>query len=345
MTSRAFLEYPYEELIQELSIQTGRTPFYGDLLFRSLYGGKTSPSPQGQAFLEELLQDPLPVPKIQQAVEGTLKFSLNLGGFVEAVLIPMARHMTLCLSSQLGCAFGCLFCNTGRGGFQRNLSTGEILQQVLVAKEVLGVKNLRNIVFMGMGEPLDNFSSVIRGIDILSDSRGLAIPKRRISLSTAGHCEGIRRLSALCKGPGDYQTLHLSVSLHSAREETRRRLMPITRRYPLSELREVLLASPYAQRKDGLYIEYLIIPGVSNAPSDLRALVAFLKGMKARVNLIPYNPIPQAPWRSPREEELQRVWEYLRERGFSCRTRQSRGESLMAACGQLGDPPPPLPSN
>lgn len=344
-----FLNYSYPRLLDYVHASRGKKSAYGDALFRQLYGspkGRTGfpESMAFKAFLDEVLQDDLPPLAGRQEEGGTVKFLLRMDGEgetgvgSESVIIPMRGHSTLCVSSQLGCRYGCSFCATGQLGLIRDLSAAEIVAQVLRAGQQPEGKGLRNIVFMGMGEPLDNFENLIEALRILSDERGLDIPKRRISVSTAGHAEGIRRLSALCreKREENFHTLHLSLSLHSAVEEIRRELMPITRVYPLRDLKEALEDSPYASLKDGLYIEYLHIPGVTDRERDLDALKGFLDGLRANINLIPYNPVKGSPWRAPTSEETDSLWSLIREEGYACRTRKSKGESMMAACGQLG---------
>ena len=192
---------------------------------------------------------------------------------------------------------------------------------------------------MGMGEPFENLTEVLRAVDIVSDPRGMNIPAKYISLSTAGFIPGIRELTRLCRRDGreyNYHKMHLSLSLHSADPGTRDRLMPINRAYPLEELRESILKSPYSQVKDGLYIEYLILPGITDTEDQIDKLLIFLEGMEAKINLIPYNPGRSPLFRKPEKEEVDRLWERLKACGYQCRTRISRGENLMAACGQLG---------
>lgn len=340
------LNYTRAELIDYVRDNFAKGEYYGNALFRELYGNSDrgrdrETNPAFSSFYITITQQfPLPLFTGKNEEEGTVKFLLDMGdGYSsESVLIPMKNYSTLCLSSQIGCRFGCSFCATGKMGFIRNLSTAEIMAQVMRARFSLDCKDLQNIVFMGMGEPFDNFDNIIRAIDILSDERGLNIPKRRISVSTAGHCKGIRDLSGLCESrPEDYyHTLHLSVSLHSAVEDTRNSLMPIGRKYPLGELRQTLLDSPYSQVKDGLYIEYLIIPGLTDRDEEIEALKGFLEGMQVKINLIPYNPVKGSPWKAPTNEQINRIWNSLKNAGFYCRTRLSKGETMMAACGQLG---------
>lgn len=340
------LNYTRAELLDYVRDNFAKSEYYGNALFRELYGNsdkgrERESNPAFSSFYNDITQkSPLPPIKRQYEENGIIKFLLDMGeGYsTESVLIPMKNYSTLCLSSQIGCRFNCSFCATGKMGFIRNLSTSEIIAQVMRARFSLACNDLQNIVFMGMGEPFDNFDNIIRSIEILSDERGLNIPKRRISVSTAGHCEGIRKLTELSVNNPDsnFHTLHLSVSLHSAVEETRNSLMPIGRKFPLHELRQILLESPFSQVKDGLYIEYLIIPGLTDRDEELDALRSFLDGMQVKINLIPYNPVKGSPWKAPTKEETNRIWSKLKNAGFYCRTRLSKGETMMAACGQLG---------
>ncbi len=338
------LDYPGMEAFVRQN--WGKSPTYGDALFRHIYGNssgdKTFRSSSGFKDFLKILEKELSLPPVSacRREDNGVKFLLDLGEKTspESVIIPMATSATLCLSSQIGCAYGCSFCATGALGFIRNLSAAEILAQYETARRLDEGKNLRNIVFMGMGEPFDNFEAVIRALDILSDERGAAIPKRRISLSTAGHIPGIRRLTELCRRePGkNYHCLHLSLSLHSGVDKSRSALMPINRLYPLGEIKKALLESPYSRRKDGLYIEYLLIPGITDTDREIGALKFFLKGLKSKINLIPYNPVPCCTWRGPKEEEVQKVLDSLRLEGLFCRIRKSKGRSIMGSCGQLG---------
>ncbi len=337
------------ELIAYVAEEYGKGEFYGDALFRELYGNsdrgrERRSSIPFQRFYGKVTSPGMPAVLKKYEEEGTVKFLLDMGEIrgetrcSESVMIPMKNYSTLCVSSQIGCRFGCRFCATGKMGLVRNLSAAEIMAQVWTARFTLGAEDLQNIVFMGMGEPFDNFDNVIKAVDILSDERGQDIPKRRISISTAGHCAGIDSLSELCRTreKNNYHTLHLSLSLHSAVPEVRNSLMPIGKMYPLDQLKQSLLESPFSRLKDGLYIEYLIIPGVTDRRADIDALKGFLEGMRVKINLIPYNPVQGSSWRAPSEEEVNKLWLNLKNSGYYCRTRTSKGETMMAACGQLG---------
>ena len=343
------LQYSHEELTALLQKRYGGSPYYGDALFRHIYRQgnmdlaedvKFAPNP---SFSKTLTEAYAPVlPEISELLfEGdTSKFTLNYDSPLncESVLIRMKSYDTLCVSSQLGCRWKCAFCETGKLGLKRNLQTREIMAQILTARFKLGADKLRNLVFMGMGEPFENLEEVLKAVDIVSDPRGMNLPAKYISLSTAGYIPGIRRLSRLCSEERNknYHKMHLSISLHSADQETRNRLMPINRAYPLEELGKSLRESPYSRLKDGLYIEYLVLPGITDREVQIDKLLFFLEGMEAKINLIPYNPGKDPQFRRPEKEEMDRLWERLKRSGYLCRTRFSRGETLMAACGQLG---------
>jgi len=271
--------------------------------------------------------------------EGTLKYTLQLGdsSLTESVLIPMSEWDTLCISSQVGCSRGCSFCETGSMGLRRNLKTEEIIVQWATARFDFGWKP-RNIVFMGMGEPFDNFEHVIRAIDIFSDQRGVGIPKKRISISTAGHVDGIRRLIELERRFPDkaYRTLHLAVSLNAPNDKIRNELMPINRIWPMADLKSVLMDSPQFKEKDALYFEYVLIPGVNDKDEHAEELVEWMDGLRAKVNLIPYHPVDSFPWPGADDSIVDRFHNIIRASNIECRTRKSRGQNVKAACGMLG---------
>ena len=252
---------------------------------------------------------------------------------VEAVRIPMGRdRFTLCVSSQVGCKMGCMFCETGRMGLLRHLRTDEIVAQLLVARHRLGWK-VRNIVFMGMGEALDNADNVIRAIRVFNDEAGLAMGQERLTVCTVGHVDGIRRLER-----EGFKRLNLSISLNAANDSLRRELMPIHRRTHLAELQEVLCA--YRPRRNfALGVNYCLLPGINDTLEDARSVADFCRPLgRVLVNLIPYNPGSAPLTRAPHENEVERFIEWLREEGLPVRERVTKGRSVMAACGQLGNP-------
>lgn len=266
----------------------------------------------------------------------TTKYRLGLadGLTVEAVAVPMyGGTYTICVSSQVGCARGCAFCETGTAGLSRNLNAVEIAGQVTAASEALGVQ-FRNVVFMGMGEPLDNPEGVFGALETLRDPRGHGYSQERITVCTAGQVEGIRRLRAL-----GLKRLNLSVSLGSARDGLRDRLMPINRVWPLDELAAALAAYPM-RRNFALGVNYCLLPGLNDAPEDLDAVAAFVGRFgRALVNVIPYNPGRHPICRAPSEPEIDAFLAGLAARGVPVRRRVEKGRSLLAACGQLGGGP------
>ncbi len=269
--------------------------------------------------------------KLQRATDGTRKFLLRLadGQEIESVLIPDDDRLTACISTQVGCPLACRFCLTGLMGARRNLTAAEIVGEVLLLQEALEPgERLSNLVLMGMGEPFLNFPAVERAIRILCDELGANIAPRRITLSTAGHVPGIRRLAATDLG------VNLAVSLSATTDEVRDQIMPINRRWPLAVLLEACRAYPLPNRRR-LTFEYVMLDGVNDSPDDAKRLVRLLHGIRSKINLIPFNATPDLPDRpSPRErvEAFQRV---LGEAGLIATIRESRGKDISAACGML----------
>jgi 23S rRNA (adenine2503-C2)-methyltransferase len=252
---------------------------------------------------------------------------------VESVRIPMGRgRYTLCVSSQVGCKMGCTFCETGRMGLLRHLRTDEIIAQLLVARHRLGWP-IRNLVFMGMGEALDNSENVLQALRVLNDEAGLAIGQERLTICTVGHVEGIRLLDQL-----GFKRLNLSISLNAAIDSLRNELMPINRRNDLAKLQQALIA--YRPRRNfALGVNYCLLPGINDTEADARAVAAFCKPLdRVLVNLIPYNPGSIPLTRAPGEAEIERFIGWLRAEGLPVRERVTKGRGVMAACGQLGNP-------
>ena len=271
-------------------------------------------------MLEEVLTDE----------DGTRKllFRLQDGEYIEGVLIAEGQRLTLCVSSQVGCAFGCRFCLTGQAGYSRDLTAGEIVDQICAARRELGPdERISNLVFMGMGEPLANFEQVVKGLEIIIADNGLNFSTRKITLSTVGLIPEMHRLSRLFP-------IKLAVSLHAADNETRSRIMPINRRYPLEELMEACrqLELPRRQR---ITFEYLLLGGVNDSAADARKLVKLLRGLRAKINLIPFNEYPGAAFNRPSPTRIAEFQEILQEKHYTATIRQSRGAGIMAACGQL----------
>ncbi|MEM9862649.1 MAG: radical SAM protein [Myxococcota bacterium] len=251
---------------------------------------------------------------------------------LETVLIPMGRgRSTLCVSSQVGCKMGCTFCETGRMGLLRNLSSAEIVGQLLVARHVLRWP-VRSLVFMGMGEALDNYEQVVTAIRVLNDSSGLAMAQERLTVCTVGRADGIERLA-----DEEFRRLNLSVSLTSADQAVRASLMPVARKTPLERLQQSLVA--YRPRKNfTLGVNYCLLPDINDSRDDARAVAEFCGPLsRVLVHVIPYNPGGAPIARAPTDDEVARFIEWLREEGLPVRKRVTKGRSVMAACGQLGN--------
>jgi len=269
---------------------------------------------------------------LHESADGTQKLILRCsdGAVIESVVIPEGDRRTLCVSSQVGCSLDCSFCATARLGFVRNLSSDEIVDQVLQGLELLRVRgeSLTHVVFMGMGEPLLNLANVSQAIRILIDPATIALSRRRITVSTAGVVPRIEELGRTLR-------VRLAVSLHAASDEVRDRLVPLTRRFPISELLEACRRYPLP-RRDRLSFEYALIDGVNDSPEDATRLAELLRGIPCKVNVIPLNEHPAAPYRRPGDDRVDAFVETLAARRVTVTVRQSRGDDIYAACGQLG---------
>ena len=247
----------------------------------------------------------------------------------EMVLMPYDNRVTLCISSQIGCKMGCTFCQTGKMGFFRNLSSGEILSQILLANQRLQPleKKVTNVVFMGMGEPLDNYEEVIKACKIMLDPKGFNLSKSRITISTSGLIPEIQKLA-------QDLPVRLAISLHSAKEEKRSKMMPINRKYSLKELKEVLQDYP-APKRYGITFEYVMIQNENDGLEEAKELTRYLHGINAKVNLIPLNHFPGTPLKASQEDRLLAFQSYLSKRGIPAPIRYSRGQDISGGCGQL----------
>ncbi|TWO30999.1 23S rRNA (adenine(2503)-C(2))-methyltransferase RlmN [Campylobacter lanienae] len=289
--------------------------------------------------------DPLSCVRSEISGDGSIKylFKLHDGKTIESVLLPMkdeildqngkvekhARY-TICVSSQVGCKMGCSFCLTAKGGFIRNLSAGEIVGQILWIKRENNIPYERrvNIVYMGMGEPLDNLDNVSKAINILKDNDGLAIGARRQTISTSGLATQIKKLGEMDLG------VLLAISLHAVTDELREKLMPVNKAYNIASVMDAVRQFPIDMRKRVMF-EYLIMDKINDNLSDAKALVKLLHGIKAKVNLILFNPHEGSPYQRPSQENVEKFRDYLQSRGVTCTIRQSKGLDISAACGQL----------
>jgi 23S rRNA (adenine2503-C2)-methyltransferase len=288
----------------------------------------------------------------QVSVDGTRKWLLRLPGEtnerpheVECVYIPETGRGTLCVSSQVGCTLACTFCHTGTQRLVRNLTAGEIVGQVLVARDHLGdwpghapptgaiVPNdggrfVTNIVMMGMGEPLYNFEAVRDALLVVADNEGLAISKRKITLSTSGVVPNIKRT-------GEEIGVMLAVSLHAVRDDLRNVLVPLNRKYPIADLLEACRNYPGLTNAKRITFEYVMLKGVNDSPADARALVRLLKGIPSKINLIPFNPWPGTTYECSEWDDIETFSEVVFNAGYSSPVRTPRGRDILAACGQL----------
>jgi 23S rRNA (adenine2503-C2)-methyltransferase len=280
---------------------------------------------------------------VARASDGTRKllFQLPAGSeparapaAIESVLIPQVERpegardrLTLCISSQAGCGMGCGFCATARMGLVRNLGTAEIVGQVRAGQALAAPERLTNVVLMGMGEPLANYDAVLAALEILTAEWGYAISPRRITVSTVGLAPAIPRFIAETR-------VNLAVSLHAPTDRQRERLVPVNRRYPLAALLAACREVPLPRRKR-ITFEYVMLAGENDADGDARALVRLLHGLRAKVNLIHFNPFPDAGFIPSPPGRVQRFQAILRQHGLSATIRESRGRDIQAACGQL----------
>ncbi len=269
--------------------------------------------------------------------DGTRKWLLAFadGERAESVHIPEEDRGTLCVSVQVGCTLTCRFCHTGTQGLVRNLSAGEIVGQVMLARDALGEwpsprdgRLVSNIVMMGMGEPLYNYDNVATALKIVMDGEGIAISRRRITLSTAG----VAPMIARC---GEELGVNLAVSLHAVTDELRDRLVPLNRKYPLAELMEACRNYPGLHNARRMTFEYVMLKDVNDSAADARALVKLIRGIPAKVNLIPFNPWPGAPFECSTDEAIGRFSRIVFDAGYAAPVRTPRGRDIMAACGQL----------
>jgi 23S rRNA (adenine2503-C2)-methyltransferase len=269
--------------------------------------------------------------------DGTRKWLLRTdpGIEFETVFIPEPGRGTLCISSQVGCTLNCRFCHTGTQKLVRNLTPSEIVGQVMIAREALGDwpstkenRRITNVVLMGMGEPLYNFENVKAAMALVSDGDGLAFSKRRITLSTAGVVPMIARA-------GQEIGCSLAISLHSARDEVRDVIVPINRKYPLKELLEACRTYPGVSNARRITFEYVMLKGVNDSLTDARELVRAIRGIPAKINLIPFNPWPGAPYECSDWEQIEKFAEIVNRAGYASPVRTPRGRDIMAACGQL----------
>ncbi len=276
--------------------------------------------------------------------DGSIKyrFVLRDGRSIETVLMPHTDHFTVCISSQVGCAMGCDFCMTGTMGLIRNLSVAEIVMQIQTAWEGLPEGEvIRNIVFMGMGEPFHNYDNVMRALEIFTDEHGFNLSQRRITVSTSGLLPAIRKFGQ------ERVKANLAVSLNGVTDQVRSQLMPVNRAYNLEKLVAACKEYPLESRKR-ITFEYILMKGVTDSLEDAKALIKLLHGLKFKVNLIPFNESPSSKYKKPDWEQVRAFQQYLLDRGVVATVRISKGQDIQGACGQLvvqkSTPADPVPA-
>jgi 23S rRNA (adenine2503-C2)-methyltransferase len=333
-----------EELAAEMKAM-GAEPFRAGQLWHWIYhrgsrdfSAMTTLSKKFRAELAERYAVSRPVTsRAQASADGTRKWLLAFadGQEAECVHIPEEDRGTLCVSSQVGCTLTCKFCHTGTQRLVRNLDAAEIVGQIMVARDDLGEwpspqddRQLTNIVLMGMGEPLYNYDNVAKAIKIAMDHEGLSVSKRKITLSTAGVAPMIERVGAEL-------AVNLAISLHAVTDELRDRLVPLNKKYPLKELLEACRNYPSLSNARRITFEYVMLKGVNDSPAEARALVKLLEGIPAKVNLIPFNPWPGAPFECSTEEAITAFGDIVNAAGYASPVRTPRGRDILAACGQL----------
>ncbi|MBX7146491.1 MAG: 23S rRNA (adenine(2503)-C(2))-methyltransferase RlmN [Alphaproteobacteria bacterium] len=333
-----------QELIQELSL-IGLPVFRAKQLWHWIYYRGITDFDHMTTFsksLRTLLNTHFLIsrPQIslsQASTDTTRKWLLQFSDHneIETVHIPTESRGTLCVSSQVGCTLNCQFCHTGTQKLVRNLTSAEIVNQIMVARDELnewppatGDRAISNIVMMGMGEPLYNYENVAKALKIVMDPEGIAISKRKITLSTAGVVPMIRQC-------GQELGVNLAISLHAVRDDLRNQLVPLNKKYPIAELLKACQDYPSLSNARRITFEYIMLKGINDTPSDAKELVRLLKNIHAKINLIPFNPWPGSGFERSTDKSIQEFSDIVFKAGYAAPVRMPRGEDIMAACGQL----------
>ena len=334
----SILSHTQESFVERIFSLLGKGKVHARLLYShwmkmgSLEGLEVEP--QARPLLEEMIRlTDFSVPGHRVAFEddGTVKFLVELDSLeCESVLIPMKAKSTLCISSQVGCKMGCTFCETGRMGLLRSLSVREIVSQVFIAKRVMK-KRVDNIVFMGMGEPFDNFEAVMGALDVLTEDAGLGFGPSRITVSTSGLVDQIDAFTERAD-----PALHLAVSVNAPNDAIRRKIMPVNRQWDMAALKRAMARYCENPRRE-ILIEYVLMKGINDSLECADELAHYLRGLRVKVNLIPYNPQSRDRFAPPDEAVVDAFLERMRARGYLTLARRTKGQKIMAACGQLGN--------
>src|SRR5437867_3280960 len=339
MTLRTDLAELERRGLEAALAERGQPTFHAAQIFRWIYrrgvtdvGAMTDlPLELRRRLAEEFVLTTPTLAHREKSSDGTEKFLLRLadGRHIESVFIPDTPSMTFCLSTQVGCAIACAFCLTGKMGLARNLTAGEIVGQVRVLAGALDMRESAfNIVLMGMGEPLHNYDETMKALRILSDAQGFAVPPRRVTLSTVGLLPALERLATEAVMP------NLAISLHAPTDFVRGELVPLNKKYGVSEIIEACKRFPLQKRRR-ITFEYVLLAGVNDSPQDAKRLAKLLGRVKSKVNLIPLNAAPGIPFERPSDEAIDRFAKILADSGLLVSVRKSRGRDIRAACGQL----------
>ena len=326
------------EAMKAFCVEQNEKPFRATQLIQWIhqrgvddFGAMTDLSKAFRAKLESacVLRPPEIVHE-QVSSDGTIKWVLSTDATnrIETVYIPEESRGTLCISSQVGCALECSFCSTARQGFNRNLEAAEIIGQLWVAQRELGIGAITNVVLMGMGEPLLNFSNVVSAITLMLDDHAYGLSKRRVTLSTSGVVPALERLAEVCD-------VSLAVSLHAPTDELRNELVPINQKYPIKELIAACKTYLCGDPRRKVTIEYVMLDGINDSPLHARQLLRVLSQLPSKVNLIPFNPFPGSSYRCSSADTIRRFSDILQAGGLVTTTRKTRGDDIDAACGQL----------
>jgi 23S rRNA (adenine2503-C2)-methyltransferase len=320
--------------LQELSLALGLPRFTGKQLADWLYKKEVSSidemsnlSKKGRELLNEKYEFGLTTPsKVQVSIDGTKKYLFPTlhNKFIETAMIPDDERKTVCVSTQVGCKMGCLFCMTGKQGFQGQLTAGEIVNQIRSIEEYGEVSN---IVYMGMGEPFDNLEAVLKSLDILTSDWGYAMSPRRITVSSIGIIPAMIRFL-------NESEAHLAISLHTPFDEERRKLMPVQIAYPIAEVINEIKGWDFGRQRR-VSFEYILFKGLNDSAYHVRELVRLLSGIRCRINLIRFHPVPGTPLESPDEETINSFRDQLNAKDITTTIRASRGQDIYAACGLL----------
>jgi len=330
--------FTFSELV-EWAASVELKPYRAKQIYQWLYAHKVSSFDEmtniskkiRQKISETFTLNLIPVIDKKSSPDGTIKILQELwdGHNIESVLLKHDDHYTVCISTQVGCAMACKFCLTAKMGFVRNLEAGEIVEQVLNLNALLSEgESIRNIVYMGMGEPFLNYENTMKSLEIFQNENGFNFSSRRITVSTSGIVPGIRRFGT------EKIKANLAISLNGVNQEAREKLMPVSKRYSLDELMQACRSFPREARQR-ITFEYVLMDGITDSLKSAKALVSLLHGTKSKVNLIPYNESPDLEFKASDKKSIEQFKQYLMDHGIVATLRTSKGQGISAACGQL----------